>query len=182
MFEHWRQAWREAVENFWTELDRDGGASRERIAAMRRDVRRVRGELDRVLADLARSREELAEERSAEQSCRRREALARDIQDEETARLAAEFAERHAERSSVLERKVQALEAEAEMRRRDLGEMESALREVEAATERLGGDRASADPLSEDDTPEAREFRRMEREAREREAERRLEELKRRMR
>lgn len=182
MFEQWKQAWREAVKNFWRELDRedDVGAAGERVAAMRRDVRSARAELERVLADLSRAREQLGTEREAEQSCRRRESLALGIGDAETARLAAEYAARHAERAAVLERKVQALEAEAELRRRDLGEMEAALRDVEATAEALGG-RPTYDPLSDDD-PRGEEFRRMEREAREQEAERRLKELKRRMR
>ncbi|HEX7119532.1 MAG TPA: hypothetical protein VF212_12130 [Longimicrobiales bacterium] len=183
MFEDWKQAWRDAVANFWRELDDAGGAAAdaERIAAMRRDVRAARAELDRVAAELGRARDQLAEERQAEQSCRRRERLARGIGDDETARIAAEYAARHAERAGVLDRKVRAIEDELALRRRDVEEMESALRAVRsaAAAPEVGG---VDDPATAGDEAAEREFRRMERRAREREAERRLEELKRGMR
>ncbi|HEX7120199.1 MAG TPA: hypothetical protein VF212_15500 [Longimicrobiales bacterium] len=198
MFEQWKKAWRDAVASFWQELDdTDGAAAPERLAAMRRDARAARAELERVTAELERARGQLAEEREAEQRCRRRESLARGIGDEETARVAAEFAARHAERTGVLARKVDAIEAELALRRRDVEEMESALRAVEAAGAAVGGAAGAAggggsggapnaggagEPLTEADAARDREFRRMEREAREEEAERRLEELKRRMR
>jgi len=189
MFEEWKRAWRDAVANFWRELDDAGpGVGSERIAAMRRDARAARAELDRVAEELNRARAQFAEERKAEEDCRRREGLARRIGDEETARIAAEYAARHAERAAVLEAKVRAIEAELAMRRRDVEEMEAALRQLEAATGPGGAahgpggavDGGGGAGVFEDDAISP-EFRRMERAAREREAERRLEELKRRM-
>lgn len=182
MFEEWKQAWRDAVANFWRELDEAGpGIGSERISAMRRDARAARTELERVEEELRRARAQLAEERKAEEDCRRREGLARGIGDEETARIAAEYAARHAERAAVLDAKVWAVEAELAMRRRDVEEMEAALGRLESAAGPAGAVHGteSAGSLDDDATPP--EFRRMERAAREREAERRLEELKRRM-
>jgi DNA repair protein SbcC/Rad50 len=190
MFEEWKQAWREAVDNFRREasLDEAGGSpSAARLRAMEREVAAARSELRRADADLQRTRHELERERAEEATCRRREAAARRIGDEETARLAAGFAARHAERTELLERKAQVLESEVRLKARDVQEMESLVRE---RLEALGGGAAGAapgggptpriDPLAEDrDSPE---FRRMEREARERAADARLEELKRRMR
>src|SRR5690606_5812923 len=152
------------------------------------DARAARAELDRVAEELNRARGQFAEERKAEEDCRRREGLARGIGDEETARIAAEYAARHAERAAVLEAKVRAIEAELAMRRRDVEEMEAALRQLEAATgpggavDGAGGAVHGAGGAGViDDEGVSPEFRRMERAAREREAERRLEELKRRM-
>lgn len=200
MFEDWKRAWRDAVESFWRELEDDEGAAPtpERAAAMRRDVRAARSELESVVVDLTRTREQIEAERAEEQRCLRRESMARGIGDDETARIAAEYAVRHAERAGVLERKVEALEDEIRLRRRDVEEMESALRRVEAGSGAAGGvgpgGAGSAtgagaggagmprDPLTAEDEARDREFRRMAREAREKDAERRLEELKRRMR
>lgn len=183
MFEEWKRAWRDAVASFWRELDEAGpGAGSERVSAMRRDARAARAELDQVEAELNRARTRLAEERKAEEDCRRREGLARGIGDEETARIAAEYAARHAEHAAVLETKVRAIEAELALRRRDVEAMESALGKLEAASGAASAVHGSGSVggVDDDDTMPP-EFRRMERAAREREAERRLEELKRRM-
>jgi len=187
MIDRWKRAWREAVANFWRELDRRDEPSdpTARTAAMRRDIGAAKAEYDRIRAELQRARRHLDEEREAERQCLRRQALASEIGDEETARIAAEFAARHAERARVLEQKVLAFEAEADLLRRDLDRMESALRDVETATRELGGafgaridpGSAAAAPDDEDDV----DFRRMEKAARERAAEQRLQELKRKM-
>ncbi|HEX7049700.1 MAG TPA: hypothetical protein VF188_05760 [Longimicrobiales bacterium] len=173
MIETWKQAWRDAVENFWREL-RAGAEGEERAAAMLRELRRARAEARRAEAELARARHQLAEEREAERICRRREALARDIDDIETARIAADFAARHAERAAVAEQKVQALEAEQALRESDLREMAAQLEALDPAA----GSHTADDPLED---PAEREFQRLDQDARERAAAERLEELKRRM-
>jgi len=184
MFDAWKQAWRDAVKNFWQELEPEahGADPARRIGAMRRDLDAARAELDRIEADLARARRQLAEERESESTCRRREELARGIGDDETARIAAEFAARHAERAAVLDQKVRALEAEHALMRRDFQAMETAF--ASAAAEAGPGPAPSLDSpgVVPDDDPRGEEFRRLEQEARERAAEARLEELKRRMR
>ncbi|MGH7443924.1 MAG: hypothetical protein ACREKM_03565, partial [Longimicrobiales bacterium] len=110
MFEDWKQAWRQAVENFQRELDDDRGDDATR--AMRRDERTTADALPRLDSELATARKNAAAERTAESVCRRREGLARNIGDDETAAIAAEYAERHAERAAILERKADVLEAE----------------------------------------------------------------------
>lgn len=174
MLGDWKRAWRDAVENFRRELDADDvgpeAAGDRRLAAMRRDLAAARTEVRRLDQELARVREQLEQERQEEQNCRRREGLARQIADEETARLASEFAGRHAERAAVLERKVEVLAAEQALRARDLAAMEAALRT-----------RVAARGLELDEERDDAEFRRLEQEAKERAAAQRLEELKRRM-
>lgn len=207
MFEDWKQAWRQAVENFQRELDDDRGDDATR--AMRRDERTTADALRRLDSELATARKNAATERNAEAVCLRREGLARNIGDTETADIAAEYATRHAERATILERKADVLEAERAMLVRDLDRMRAALaaRKPDPQVAPGGTDAGPADTSGDDPAgsrpgagvadsgpttrAEARQtererdehnFRKMEREARERAAEARLEELKRKLR
>lgn len=171
MFEEFRRAWRDAVENFWRELraDEEGAAG-----AIYREVRRARSQLDRLDAEVGDALRRLKEERKQVSICERRARLARDIGDAETARVASEYARRHLERAAVLERKAEALEAERGLCRRDLDEMERALQDARVAS----ADR-TLDDLDRDPAEDA--FRTLEQTSRDRAAAERLEELKRRM-
>lgn len=180
MWEDWKQAWRDVVENFRRELAGDDGASDSRTRAMHRDVMAVRGALQKLDSEIRRTRREADGERENEQVCRRREQMALAVNDEETARIAVEFATRHAERASVLTRKVEVLEAERGLLARDIESMEKVLAEQPAAPRTID-DRPVRDILEEEEV-EARDFGRLEREERERAAQERLEELKRKMR
>jgi hypothetical protein len=195
MFQELKDAWREAVENFRRELaGGQGTPARDRIRAMQQDLSAATSALERIERDLAAARREAASARQEEAVCRRREAMARNIGDAETAAIAERFAQRHAERAAILEQKAAVLEAERDLLRRELAEMESILEEQKrkagedgaAATGAAsGGVRHDASRggggIASDDAAEA-EFRRLEREERERRAEAMLEELKRRMR
>lgn len=185
MFEDWKQAWRDAVANFQRELEDEPGD--ETTRAMRRDERTTSEALRRLDAELSAARRNAAAERSEEAVCRRREGLAEKAGDAETARIAAEFAVRHAERALVLERKVEVLEAERGLLLRDLDRMRAALADRGVEPRVGAGPNAAPEPPPPGPDPREREreeqrFRRMEREARERAAEERLEELKRKLR
>jgi hypothetical protein len=183
MFEDWKKAWQEAVANFERELGDDGEIEGPvQLAAMRRDFKAARGALSRLTSEVQTSRAELTEEENQEQVCRRRGALAAGIGDEETVKLASQWAERHAQRALILRQKVTALEAELTMRTEDLATMEAQLQQ---AQRQLGvGDEADPKrppmPFAERTKQDA-EFRRLDKEAREKAAEARLEELKKRM-
>ncbi|HET9983066.1 MAG TPA: hypothetical protein VFQ38_05755 [Longimicrobiales bacterium] len=167
-----------------------------RLHAMRREISAANGELRRLETELARARKAVDEERAEEAVCRRRQVAAERIEDAETARIAGEWADRHARRARVLEQKAEALRAEHEMRAGDVAEMEAALAAAgEAAAAEAGPAQAGAGEgaggavppgrSAEEEEAKAaqdREFRRLDREARERAAEARLEELKKRMR
>lgn len=157
--------------NFRRELDpeRFYMEAGRRVSAMRRDLadaeslaRRLEGEIDETRRNLAREREEL-------DRCRRRESLATQIGDDETARIAAEYAAIHAERAAVLEQKLAALNAELRLLHKETRTMRETLTQL--------GEAHHHDTGTDDDV----EFRRLEDEARERAAEARLEELKRKM-
>lgn len=171
MFDEFRRAWRDAVENFWREVRADEDGS---VAAVYGEVRRARGQLDRLDAEIGETRRRLKEERAQVSVCERRARLARNIGDVETARVASEYAERHRERAVVLERKAEALEAERGLCRRDLDEMERALQDGRSSRADQTLDDLDLDPAED-------AFRTLEQTSRDRAAAERLEELKRRM-
>lgn len=174
MFEEFRRAWGEAVTNFWRELRADEEGSG---AGVYRQVGRARTQLEKLDAEIGETGRRLKEERREAAVCERRERMARDIGDEETARVAAEYGARHRERAGVLARKLEALEAERTLCRRDLDDMERALQDGRVAGA------GAPDPALEDLNrhPAEGEFRNLEDIDRDREAAERLEELKRRM-
>lgn len=194
MFEAWKQAWRDAVENFRRELDpeRYAAVSDRRAAAMRRDLAHARSRARRLQAEIDTTRRQLTHEREEENRCRHRETLARRIDDHETARIASEYAARHAERAAVLQQKADALAAEYALLERELQAMRQALAKLAPAAE--AADESALEEDTKAASPEAgpagqdrsshydTEFERLEDEARERAAEARLEELKRKMR
>jgi hypothetical protein len=180
MFEDWKKAWREAVENFRRELqdsETSGGNVTAQVRAMRRDIASVRGALGKLDAEIGRTRNDATKERDAEQVARRREGLARNVGDEETVRIAGEYATRHARRAAIFERKVEVLAAERELLASDLDSMEQVL----AAHPEAQSIAEGAPDVLEERKRTDQDFGRLEREAREKAAAARLEELKRRM-
>lgn len=176
MFEDLRVAWKQAVENFWTELQGEEGPAT--LTGMRREIAEARSDLTRLESEVRRTRSRVAEEHEEASTARRRAEMARRIGDEETARIAEEYAAKHDERAAVLERKVSALEAEARLWERDVAEMQDAVRRQESA---LGMGPGADETLDETSRREDREFSRLEENDRMRTAEERLEELKQRM-
>lgn len=176
MFGDLRRAWRQAVENFWAELEAGSGGEAGAHAAYR-EIARVRTQLEALDREIGDCGQASQHERGQVAVCLRRERMAREIGDEETARIAAEYGGRHRERAEVLERKMAALQAERRLCRRDLDEMERAVQDG-----RVPGP-APASPELEDlnEHPQERDFRTLEDSDRARSAEERLEELKRRM-
>jgi phage shock protein A len=139
MFERIRQSFREAVENFREELNRDelpgtmdgllSGMYRE-LTSARSYLGRLEDEVRNTAAAVNREEEELA-------TCLRREELARRIGDEETARVAAEFAAKHQQRLEVLKEKEAALSREVVMRREEAEEMLARLQEARSQRDAL---------------------------------------------
>jgi len=182
MLNDWKQAWREAVENFRREVAGDAALGDARARAMNREFQAAQRALEKLDIEIQRTRKEAGEERESEQVCRRREEMARRINDEETVRIAVEYAVRHAERAGMLERKVTVLVEEHTLLARDLDSMKTTLAQT---LEQVGaGAENLRDPLEvlEERAKQDRDFGRLEREAKEKAAEERLEELKRRMR
>lgn len=184
MFAALRRAWKEAVENFRRELDPELYDSIDGPLpdAVRREVEAARRSLRRLEDDLAAARGELAHELQELERCRRREELARRIDDLETARIAADFAGRHAERAEILRRKTDALAAEIDFTRRGLEELLAFVRQS-APGSGMGTDhrppetRFQHDEAGLDVDPLEAEFEQLEDEVRRRAADERLDDL-----
>ena len=169
MFREFKQAWKQAVANFWEELEGDASGD-----AAYREVARVRNQLDELDNAIRDTRGRLTHEKDQIEICVRRERMAKEIGDTETARVAADYGARHRERADVLARKLEALEAERALCRRDLDEMEKALRDGRVRAARLELDDLNRHPAED-------EFRNLEDSERQKTAQERLDELKRRM-
>jgi hypothetical protein len=182
MFDDWKEAWRQAVENFRRELSGDEGTADSKTRAMQREFTSAQSALDKLDGEIRRTRREAGEERENEQICNRREEMARKIDDEETVRIAAEFAVRHAERASILERKAEVLLQERGLVERDLESMKKVLADRGVSRPGLNAEpKEELRQIFEERARENRDFSNLEREARERAAEERLEELKKKM-
>jgi phage shock protein A len=102
------------------------------LGGMRREMVDARAALP-LYDDAVRSAEaELARERKALEDAVRRGGLAERINDAETVRIAAEFADRHRKRVAVLEDKVRAAKAEQELRAQEVQDMMRRYKEADA--------------------------------------------------
>lgn len=140
MFENLRRAFREAVDNFNRELERDAvpEAMDGLLKGMERETVAARAELGTLKEELDRSRRRAAAEQREAEVCRRREELARGIGDSETADIAASFGEKHEARCRVLTEKGKAIEAELRLRETEYEQMLEQVREARANRSSLG--------------------------------------------
>ena len=147
MFENLRQAFKEAVENFKEELNRDEIPDRVDglLRQMHEEVADAQAQAH-LLEEQIKKALQLAEMEGKEAAtCRRRESMATRIGDEETARVAAEFAEKHEKRRSIQEQKALALRAELELKRGEVKEMIAQLKEARGKREALAATKGRAD-------------------------------------
>ncbi|MEO5509873.1 MAG: hypothetical protein ABIV28_02095 [Longimicrobiales bacterium] len=180
MFDDWKNAWRVAVENFEREVRADGSADQGR--GMRRQLATARGALTRLEAEIERAAAEAVAEREAEQVCIRRQTMACDIDDQETVRIAEEYAVRHAERASIYERKTEVLRDERELLVRDIEVMETEIGSHVPHEPISEGTRYTTATEKEEAEERLRHDHELARLRRERAASEKLEELKKRMR
>jgi phage shock protein A len=148
MFDNLRHAFREAVDNFKEELGRDEipEAVDRLLREMKREAADTKAEIRRLEEAVHGAIEGAEKEEGKEKTCRRREKMALDISDEETARVAREYAEKHEHRRSVLEHKALALKEELDMREEEFGEMIEAIKDADKNRDALAATagRASA--------------------------------------
>ena len=134
MFEDLSRIFRKSVSAFRTELNRKEPEDQvsDLLSAMRREWVSAKAELPVLDEGRTRARAELASERELLAQTERRGRLAEGVGDQETARIAADFATRHRERVAVLEKKVAATEAEWSLRSREVEEMKRKYEEADA--------------------------------------------------
>jgi phage shock protein A len=139
MFENLRDAFREAVENFRTELTRDEvpAAADRLLKAMESEVGQARAELRNLKDEAAQVEKRAAREEAEARTCIRREEMARRIGDEETVEVARDYARRHLKLKEVLDEKGRVLTREIQVREREVMEMEERLREALTRKESL---------------------------------------------
>lgn len=100
----------------------------ELLAGMREELIQARSALPRLEQGLEKLQRMQAEERKRAEDCVRRAGQAREIEDQETLRLAVEYAERHQERVRVYGEKIDAARAELALQRRTVDEMTEQLK------------------------------------------------------
>ncbi len=135
MFENLRRAFREAVENFNREMERDAVPETVDglVRGMEREATDARLALEALRRELEIARGKAAAEEREVVVCRRREEQARGIGDEETERIAADFAEKHSRRHRVLANKADAVAAEITLRESEFKEMIRQIRKAQAS-------------------------------------------------
>ena len=140
MFSKLRAAFREAVENFKTELNRDQIPEKVDglLAGMYREATDAKAYVSKLEKDLAAARARAQRESEQADVCRRRQQQAERIGDEETVRVAEEFARKHEERAQVLEGKAEAILRELTVCRSDVDEMLEQIKVARQKSEALG--------------------------------------------
>ena len=139
MFENLRNAFRDAVDNFNKELNRDeipevvDGLLRQ----MHEEVTDTKAQLYTLEAQIKKAIQLSEMEEKEAVTCRRREDMARRIGDEDTATVAAEYAEKHEKRREIQARKALALKEEMELKRGEVEDMLAKLKEAKAKRESL---------------------------------------------
>jgi phage shock protein A len=134
MFKDLQRLFQQSMAAFRAELDRREPEDQvaELLTAMRREMAAARAALPELEQEGKRAAAELERETELLRQCERRGALAERIGDEETVRVAAEFAARHRERIVVLEQRRAAADAEHALRLREAEEMRRKYLEADA--------------------------------------------------
>ncbi|HLA90964.1 MAG TPA: hypothetical protein VJL28_11100 [Gemmatimonadaceae bacterium] len=122
------------------------GDRRAAIADMKRALVSAKLGVEDLREGVEQTRRKLAAEREQLATMQRRKTLAEGINDVETVALADKHAAQHGERVAVLQRKLEAQEAEASLAERELGAM---LAQLKSASAGVGG--APVPGLSDED-------------------------------
>ena len=139
VFDNLRHAFREAVSNFKEEVNREDipEAVDSLLRGMVAEVTDTKAYVKRLTGEIEQTEAKAARERKNADTCRRRETMAREIGDEETARVAAEYAEKHERATAVLEEKAQALRNEQRLKAAEVEEMLAKIKQARADKDRL---------------------------------------------
>jgi phage shock protein A len=140
MFENLRNAFREAIENFNKELERDQVPETvdRLLVGMRNEVADAQTSVRELEGQIAKARQDIAREENEVSTARRRGTMASGIGDEETARIAEEYAAKHEERLRILQQKATALQGELDFQRKEVDGMMEKLKEAKAKRDALG--------------------------------------------
>jgi len=139
MFENLRDAFRDAIANFKDEMARDQvpGSVDRLLSGMRDEVTDAKAAIHDLEAEIERTTSEAERADKEALTCRRREGMADEIGDEETARVAREFAEKYEKRHALMDQKAVALRQELEFRKGEIEEMLAKVKEAQAKRDSL---------------------------------------------
>jgi len=136
VFDDLRRAFREAVSNFKDELGRDDvpEVMDQLLKSMVQEMTDSKAYLYKLDSDIEGTEKRLKRHRAEATTARRRHEMALKINDEETARIALDFAEKHENEVAVLTQKLTAFKEERTLRTAELEQM--AVKFKEARTQR----------------------------------------------
>ena len=139
MFEDLKSAFRAAIDNFNKELNREHVPETvdKLIGGMKNEVAEAKVQIGDLETQIEKAKKQTRREQQDAATCRRREKMALDIEDTDTAAVAAQYAEKHEEHVQVLQQKVVALEAELAFRREGVVEMIEKVKEAQVKRESL---------------------------------------------
>jgi phage shock protein A len=125
MFEDLRNAFKEALENFNKELNRDqvSEAADKLLVGMRNEIVDEKAAVAGLEEQIQKTHDQIERLSKEAATARRRETMARDIDDGETVELAAEYAIKVEHHHEVLRKKATALQEELDFRRQTLKSM-----------------------------------------------------------
>lgn len=150
MFENLRNAFREAVDNFNKELGRDDVPELVDglLKQMHEEVTDTKAQLFTLEEQIKKAIQLSEMEEKEAATCRRREEMARKIGDDETADVAAEYAEKHEKRKEIQARKALALREEMELKRGEVADMIVKLKEAKVKRESLTATQGRTDAMN----------------------------------
>ncbi len=133
MFDELRAAFKEAIDNFNKELGRDqiSESVDKLLIGMKGEIAEEKAHVVGLHDQLSRTSSEIERLTTDIETARRRETMASEIGDMETARLASEWTSRAEGQRAILARKAEALREEIDFRSRTVDEMFERFREAE---------------------------------------------------
>lgn len=139
MFEDLRRAFREAVSNFKEELGRNDvpEVMDQLLRQMVQEMTDSKAYLLKLESDIAVAEKRLARETAEAKTARRRHSMATGISDEETAKIALQFTEKHEQEVTILTQKLEAFRGEQKLRTFELEQMAVKFKEARAQRQTL---------------------------------------------
>lgn len=139
MFEDLRSAFKEALDNFNKELSRDqvSETADKLLIGMKNEIADEKAQVAGLDDQLKKTLEQIDRLEKDIETARRREEMARDIDDDETVRLATEWTTKARGQRAILIKKATALKEEFDFRSRTVDEMYERFHEAKSKREAL---------------------------------------------
>ncbi len=134
MFDDLRRSFKQAIENFKTEVSRDSvpEAVDRLLKAMQQETTDTRMDIERLKEEVVKVGASADRQTHEAEVCERRQHMAEEIDDEETADVAKTFAEKHRRHAEILKEKQDVLRQELKLREHEYSEMLVKIKEARA--------------------------------------------------